>query len=137
MSSLILRTVARVVIPLQLVFSLFLLLRGHNEPGGGFAGALMVGAALALHSIAYSKAATRRLLRLEPVRLAGLGLLLALTSGFIGLAAREEFLAGQWASLDLGIFHWELGTPLLFDAGVYLLVIGMATALLFSLMEDR
>jgi multicomponent Na+:H+ antiporter subunit B len=137
MTSIILRSVAHVLVPLQLVFSLFLLLRGHNEPGGGFAAALVVGAALALHSIAHSPEETRRLLRIEPVSIAGLGLFVALLAGAFGLASGEQFLAGQWSEIDLVVFHLEFGTPLLFDVGVYLLVIGVVTAVLLTLMEGR
>ena len=135
MNTLILQTVARFFIPVQLLFSVFLLLRGHNEPGGGFAGGLVVATALVLHAVAFSPEATRRLLRVEPVAIAGAGLLVALAAGGVGLAMGEEFLAGQW--LDFSILGLKFGTPFLFDTGVYLLVIGMAMGVLLSLMRVR
>lgn len=135
MNSLILQSASRLLIPLQFVFSLFLLFRGHNEPGGGFAAGLVASAALALHSIAYSPEATRRLIRLEPVSIVALGLILALLSGALGLLEGSEFLTGQW--LEIPGLRWEVGTPLVFDAGVYLLVIGVGASVLLNLMERR
>jgi len=76
-ASLILSTATRLLLPLLLMFSIFLLLRGHNEPGGGFVGGLVAAAAFALHAIAYSVAATRRLLIIDPRALIGTGLLIA------------------------------------------------------------
>ena len=75
MSSLILRTAAGVLMPLLLIYGIFLLLRGHNAPGGGFAGGLVVAAAYSLNSIAFGTAAARRALIVDPVRLIGVGLL--------------------------------------------------------------
>jgi multicomponent Na+:H+ antiporter subunit B len=135
MTSLILQTVSRVLIPIQIAFSLFLLLRGHNEPGGGFAGALVIAIALALHSVAFSPQATRKLLPVEPLMLVGLGLIAALLAGALGLVAGQAFLTGQW--LDVGVVGVTFGTPLLFDIGVYLLVTGMTAAVLLRLMEDQ
>ncbi len=85
MSSLIVRTAARVLMPLLLMYGIFLLLRGHNAPGGGFAGGLVVAAAYSLSSFAFGRAAARRALIVDPSRLIGVGLLLALGSG---IAAR-------------------------------------------------
>ncbi|HMN02746.1 MAG TPA: MnhB domain-containing protein, partial [Geobacter anodireducens] len=68
MQSLFLATAVRLLLPLLLLFSLFLLLRGHNEPGGGFVGGLVAAAAFALHALAHGVAAARRVLRVEPDR---------------------------------------------------------------------
>ncbi|MCG8667950.1 MAG: hypothetical protein MI867_00930, partial [Pseudomonadales bacterium] len=64
--SLILRTATLIVLPLQLVFSLFLLLRGHDEPGGGFIGGLVAAGAFALYLYAYGVHALKQLLRVSP-----------------------------------------------------------------------
>lgn len=135
MNSVVLQTVARFIMPIQGFFSLFLLLRGHNDPGGGFAGGLVLAIAFALHAIAFSPERTRRMLRIDPLVLAGAGLLLALLAGFIGLAAGDEFLTGTW--IDGYILGIKFGTPLLFDVGVYLLVVGMAVGVLLSMMGER
>ena len=135
MNTLILQTVARFFVPVQLAFSLFLLLRGHNAPGGGFAGGLVVVIALALHAVAFNPDATRRLLRIDPLVLAGVGVLVAILAGVPALVSGEPFLTGLW--LDSTVLGFKLGTPFLFDVGVYLLVVGMASGVLLSLMGAR
>jgi len=136
MTSLILKTTARYLMPLLLLFSIFLFLRGHNEPGGGFAGGLVAAAAFALYSIAFGAAEARRVLRVEPRWLIGLGLLIALASGVIGLVSGQRFLTGLWGYLHLpGLDKVEAGTPVLFDMGVYLTVMGVTLTIIFVLEE--
>jgi len=135
MRSLILKTAARILTPLLLLFSLFLLLRGHNEPGGGFVGGLVAASALALHAIARGVGSTRSFVPLQPVRLIALGLLLAGSSGLAAWSWGEPFLTGLWLPQAIpGV--GKLGTPVLFDVGVYLLVIGVLAKVFFVLWED-
>lgn len=137
MDSLILRTATQLLLPLLLLFSVFLFVRGHNEPGGGFVGGLMAAGAMALYAIAYDVAAARRVLRVSPQSLVATGLLLALGSGLWAVAASEPFLTGMWATVaifELGDLH--IGTPLLFDLGVYLVVIGVTLTVILSLLEE-
>jgi multicomponent Na+:H+ antiporter subunit B len=131
MTSLILRTAARRLMPLLLLFGLFLLLRGHHAPGGGFVGGLVVAAAYALHAFAFGVAAARRALLAAPSRLIGVGLLLALGSGLLPLLLDQAFLTALWLDPGSGI-----GTPLLFDLGVFLVVIGVVLTMTFSLAEE-
>lgn len=135
MGSLILRTATRYLLPLLLLFSVFLLIRGHNEPGGGFVGGLVAAAAFALYAIAYGVATARQALPLAPGRLIGLGLLLAVSSGMFALAAGQPFLTGLWHPQPVPVLG-KVGTPLLFDLGVYLAVVGVVLLIIFSLMED-
>ena len=79
--SLILSTAARLILPLLLLFSIFLLLRGHYEPGGGFVGGLVAAAAFALYATAFGVASTREVLRIDPRVLIGAGVLVAAISG--------------------------------------------------------
>lgn len=131
MSSLILRTAARVLMPLLLLYGLFLLLRGHNAPGGGFAGGLVVAAAYSLSAFAFGVPAARRALLIEPSRLIGVGLLLALGSGLLPVAISKPFLTAQWFAPSVG-----LGTPLIFDLGVFCVVIGVVLTMTFMLGEE-
>ena len=131
MSSLILRTGARVLMPLLLLYGVFLLLRGHNAPGGGFAGGLVVAAAYSLSAFAFGTTAARRALIVDPARLIGVGLLLALGSGLIPVMTGGPFLKGQWFAPSLG-----LGTPLIFDLGVFCVVIGVVLIMTFTLGEE-
>jgi multicomponent Na+:H+ antiporter subunit B len=136
MDSLILRSAARLLLPLLLLFSIFLLLRGHNEPGGGFSGGLVAAVAFALLTIATDVPTTRRTLRMSPRVFIGAGLLVAVASGAIGLIGGGAFLTGIWAELPLpGGATLAVGTPLLFDLGVYLVVIGVVLTIVLSLME--
>jgi multicomponent Na+:H+ antiporter subunit B len=136
MNSVILRTIARGLMPLLLLFSVFLFVRGHNQPGGGFAGGLVAAAAFALHSIAYSVAEARQALRIETRLLVGIGLLAALASGVLGLLAGRPFLTGLWGYVSLpGVERLDVGTPLLFDLGVYLAVMGVTLTIVFALEE--
>jgi len=136
-SSLILRTATRLLMALMLVFSLFLLLRGHNEPGGGFVGGLVAAVAYALYSIAYGIESARRVLPVDPRLLIGLGLLAAGASGALALVPGNSYLTSLWATVRLSAGNeLHLGTPLLFDVGVYLVVVGVTLTIVFSLTEE-
>lgn len=137
MSSLILRAATRLLAPLMLMLSLFLLWRGHNLPGGGFIGGLVATAAIALQGIAFGPEAARRTLVLPPAVIAGLGLAAAISAALGALFAGQPFFTGLWLKLDLGDGAiLPLSTPLLFDIGVYLVVIGGVCALGLALEED-
>jgi multicomponent Na+:H+ antiporter subunit B len=138
MTSLILRTASRIVRPLLLLFSVFLLVRGHNEPGGGFVGGLVAATAFALYAIAFGPEEARRSLRLDPRTLVGAGLVLALAGGVGPVLAGEPFLTGRWTELRLfGAGAIPLGTPLLFDVGVYLIVVGFTLSVILSFAEEE
>lgn len=136
MNSLILRTTTRYLTPLLLIFSVYLLLRGHNQPGGGFAGGLVAASPFALYSIAFGAAEARRVLHVQPHFLIGVGLLIAFLSGVIGLLGDRSFLTGVWGNIDLpGLESLYVGTPLLFDLGVYVAVFGVTLTIIFALEE--
>lgn len=135
MNSLILRTATRLLITVLLLLSVFLLLRGHDLPGGGFIGGLVAASALALYAIAYGSEAASRLLQVSPRFVLGLGLVLAVVAGLLPALTGQPFLTGLWWIRDLGAFEIKLSTPLLFDVGVYLVVIGVILTMLFSLEE--
>ena len=102
----IFRTAARLLMPLLLLFSVFLLLRGHNEPGGGFVGGLVAAAAFALYAIAYGVERARRALLVKPLTLLGAGLLIALASGVPAVLRGQPFMTAQWALGPVAV-----GTP--------------------------
>lgn len=135
MHSVILATAIRLLLPLMLMFSLFLLLRGHNEPGGGFVGGLVVAAAFALYALAHGEKEGRRMLRVAPLQLVVTGLLTALLSGLLPLLSGMPFLTALWSTVPVPVIG-HAGTPLLFDLGVYLLVAGIALLIIFTLMEE-
>lgn len=135
--SLILRASTNVLVTLFLIFSFFLLWRGHNEPGGGFAGGLVAAAGFSLFTIAFGPRAARQSMRLDPRMLIGLGMLIALGSLLSAFFAGENFGTGLWIEPTIAGSTVKLGTPLLFDIGVYLVVVGTATALVFALAEEE
>ena len=137
MRGLILPTATTYLMPVLVLFSLFLLLRGHNEPGGGFAGGLVAAAAFVLLSIASGVSVARRALHVDPRTFVGVGLLLMLASGVIGpLLYGEPYLTSHWWKFPLADYEVALGTPLLFDIGVYLAVAGTILLITFSLEEE-
>ena len=136
MNSIILRTATRFLMTLLILFSIFLLLRGHNEPGGGFVGGLVAAAAYILHALAFDVSATRAALRVAPRTLIGLGLLLAVGSGLLPMLLGQPFLTAIWWDVPLGAGVLELGTPLIFDTGVYVAVLGVALTTMLTLAEE-
>lgn len=137
MKSLILQSATRYLFPIIMLFSVFLLLRGHDEPGGGFIGGLLGATAFALFALAYDVPTARRLLRIDPHQLVGIGLIAAVMAGVIGMAAGDPFLTSKWATIwvpTLGVL--TLSTPLLFDIGVYMVVVGVVLMIVFALVEQ-
>ena len=137
MTSLILRTATRALEPLLVLFSIFLMLAGHNQPGGGFVGGLILAAAFSLHALSFEVRDARELLRVEPQTLIGSGLLLATVAATIPLALQRPLLTGLWFEIEVaGFGAVHIGTPLLFDLGVYLLVAGVALLMVLTLAEE-
>jgi multicomponent Na+:H+ antiporter subunit B len=137
MSSLILRTATRLILTLLLLFSIFLLLRGHNEPGGGFVAGLVAAGAFILYAIAYDVQSAREALHFKPHIFVAAGLLLAVLSGLGALFTGEPFMTGEWASWELNDSNTiDVGTPLLFDVGVYIVVIGVTLMIVLTLAEE-
>lgn len=136
MNTLILRTVAPFVTALTLLFSVFVLLRGHNEPGGGFIGGLIAVSGLALYGIAFGVGAVRRALYFHPMAIAGAGLFLATISGAVSLFARVPFMTGLWIYPHLFGTEIPLSTVMSFDIGVYLVVLGAITSIALALEQE-
>jgi multicomponent Na+:H+ antiporter subunit A len=118
------------------VLSVVILLRGHNEIGGGFVGGLTAVLAFALISLADGTDRARAMLPVHPISLAGGGLFLAIASGLPGLFLHGDFLRHLWLELDVFGIHIKQGTTLLFDLGVYLVVLGAVLAFLFGLRRE-
>jgi multicomponent Na+:H+ antiporter subunit A len=128
--SVVLQTGARLLLTLLLLTSLFMLWRGHNEPGGGFIGGLFAASAVVLYLLAFGRETTTRLLRVPPRLGLGVGLAVAVASGLVGtVLAGTPFLTGQWTTVG-GL---KLGTPLLFDVGVFLVVVGFTLTIVLAL----
>jgi multicomponent Na+:H+ antiporter subunit B len=137
MRSVILTTSTTYLLPILLLFSLFLLIRGHNEPGGGFAGGLVAAAGFALLATAAGVDTARRALRVDPRTLIAVGLIAAVASGLPAVVTGQPFMAAAWWTIELPDGAIYLGTPLIFDGGVYLAVAGTVLAIVFALEEEE
>lgn len=137
MESIILQIAARHMRPLLIGLSLIVLYRGHNEPGGGFIGGLMFGAAYILYAMAFGVVKTQKSIFFHPINLTAVGLLIALISGLPALLLNDSFMTGEWYTFFQGtMMELKLGTPLIFDVGVYFTVAGMLMLVMFSIMEE-
>ncbi len=141
MNSLILKTGTRLLSGLMLVFALFMLYRGHNEPGGGFIGGLIAVTAFAMLAIAYGPGMVRRVIGVVPGTLAMAGVAVAIVAGGLAWLTGQPFLTGLWtfpgATPDDPKGPFPLGTPLLFDIGVFMVVVGAVLAILLALEEPE
>lgn len=120
------------------VFAVYLLLRGHNLPGGGFIGGLGSALSLIMLSLAYGVREAQKVLRVDPVRLAAFGLLLAIGTAMLPLLIGEPFLRHfHWKFTNLPLLGTlELGTPLVFDIGIFLVVVGVTAKMIFVLFRS-
>jgi multicomponent Na+:H+ antiporter subunit B len=125
-NSIILTVTARVLGPVLLLFSLFVLFRGHQEPGGGFAGGLLAASAFSIRAI---RKDVELSLPVEPHALIGTGLLLAVSSGLASVVLGRPFMTAIW-------FPY-VSTVLLFDIGVYLTVMGVVLMTVYALAEEK
>lgn len=137
MNTVIFRTIAPALTAIMLVFSVFVLLRGHNEPGGGFIGGLIAASAVAIYGIAAGVDEVRTALRVDPLSIAAFGLLLAGASGLLSLGYDVPFLTGIWSSFTIDNVRVDVSTPMVFDIGVYLVVLGTISAIALALEENE
>lgn len=131
--SYIFRNIVRLLFFLINVMAVYFLLRGHNLPGGGFIAGLATAISLVLLSLAIGNEAIHRVVRIDPVRVAVAGLLLAVLTGTVPMLGGRVFLEHFQVHLEavplLGELH--VGTPLLFDLGVYFVVVGVTAKVVF------
>lgn len=127
MTSLLLSTVARIVLPPSLLVAAFLLLRGHDLPGGGFIAGLMTAGAFILQYVATDRLRAQRALPFRPAPLIPLGLALAAGTGLGAQVLGFPFLTSAVSG--------HLSTAVIFDLGVYLVVTGVTLTILLAI-ED-
>ncbi|MBN2364965.1 MAG: Na+/H+ antiporter subunit B [Calditrichaeota bacterium] len=138
MYPLIFRITSRYLLPIFLLFSLIVLYQGHNAPGGGFIGGLLAATAFIMSALAYGGKTARKKLKFNPATLVMLGLLTAVFSGILSLLKGDPFLTGLWIHIHLPLIgELHLGTPLLFDLGIFLTVIGITLWISFGLLEEN
>ncbi len=132
--SVVLETAVRIVFHTVLLFSLYLLFAGHNQPGGGFVGGLVAGCAFVLRYVAGGRPALKAALPLDPGIPLGLGLVLAAGTGILAQVAGGQFLESGIVELTLPVLgKLKLVSALAFDMGVYLVVVGLVLGALRTL----
>jgi multicomponent Na+:H+ antiporter subunit B len=136
MNSVILQIAQRYVRFLLLFFAVIALLRGHNHPGGGFIGGLLAGLSIVLKGFAYDMDQMKSQMKFSDLGFIGTGLGLILLSTVPSIWKGMEFMTGIWVTVPLPILgELKLGTPLLFDMGVFFIVIGVIVMFWFSLKK--
>jgi multicomponent Na+:H+ antiporter subunit B len=134
MKSYIIQIAAKRLLPVTFILSLLVFYRGHNEPGGGFIGGLMAASGFIFYAMAFDNAEAEKKLLVSPLMLIVAGLSFAFISTLPSLFAGNPFFTGVWISSGTPLL--KLGTPLLFDLGVYLTVWGVVVSIIFNVMEE-
>jgi len=135
--SFILRSVARFAFFIVNIFAVYLMLRGHNAPGGGFIAGVTSAVSLVMLHLALGVEETYRIVRFDPARLAAWGLLLAALTPTASMLFGDNFFDHYMFHVEvplLGELHF--GTTLAFDVGVYLVVVGIACKMIFTLAQS-
>jgi len=135
MNSVIFKTLAPILTVLMLVFSIFVLLAGHNAPGGGFIGGLVAACAFAVLGLSSGVSVVRRTMIIHPLSLAAVGLILAAIAGLISGFTATPFMTGLWLTFTVFTQEITVSTPMLFDFGVYCVVVGALTSIILVLEE--
>ena len=135
MRTIIFRFIAPYLASLMVLFSIFVLLRGHNEAGGGFIGGLIAASAFGIYGIACGVEPVRRAMYFHPLTLAGAGLMMAVLSGVASFLFAVPFLTGLWSFPQILGSEVAISSPLFFDIGVYLVVVGSISSIALALEE--
>jgi multicomponent K+:H+ antiporter subunit A len=127
----------RLLLPLAMLVSLFFLLRGHNAPGGGFVGGLVLATAVILQYIVGGTVWVESHLRIHPTYWIGFGLLASACAGIGAWARSTPFLTSlAWHGELPLIGELHLSSVLLFDLGVYMLVVGATVLMLVAIAHQ-
>lgn len=137
MNSIVLQIAARYVRVILVIFALIALLRGHNHPGGGFIGGLLAAMSVIYYGFAYNHSELKKKMKIRPDGYIALGIALILLSIIPGLLQGQAMMQGFWLRVPLpGSEELKLGTPLLFDAGVFFAVVGVTLLFLIALTRQ-
>lgn len=136
MKSIILKTASNYLLPLLLLFSVFILLRGHYLPGGGFIGGLMASIAFVLHAFAQGLRRGQQYFPVHPGFLMPIGLTISLLSGLAPMLLTDQaFMTGLWYPEAMPVVGL-IGSALFFDIGVYIVVVGVTLTIIFTIVES-
>jgi multisubunit Na+/H+ antiporter MnhB subunit len=131
MRNIVLERIVSLFLYVMVGFAIFLLFRGHNRPGGGFIGGIIAAAGFLLYGIVFGSEKVLEKIRVNPRYIMGSGLLIAFLAATIPMILGKPPLTAMWV-FPAGI---PLGTPLLFDVGVFVLVLGMIVSIFTNIMD--
>ncbi|GAB2569190.1 Na(+)/H(+) antiporter subunit B [Gracilibacillus alcaliphilus] len=136
-NDMMLQTLARLIILVVLSFSIYLLLAGHNNPGGGFIGGLMTSSAILILYVAFDMKTIKKAIPIDFVKIIGIGLLFASLTGVVSMLFGYPYLKQFFDYFTIPILgEVELTTALPFDLGVYFVVVGSALTIILTIAED-
>ena len=136
-SSPILQATARLTLHLMLLFSVYLLLRGHNEPGGGFIAGMLTSLAIILQMVAFDLESFKKEIPWNPLRIVFSGLTLSAVTGTGALVFGQPFMTSAFGHFHLPLLgDVELASAMFFDIGVYLVVVGTTLAIIRTIAEE-
>ncbi len=136
-NDMILRVATKISVFIIITFSVHLFFAGHHNPGGGFIGGLVTASALVLLYIAFGIKVVSQIVPVDFKIVAGLGVLLAVSTGVASFFVDLPFLTQAFDYFDLPVFgKTELATSMIFDMGVAMAVIGTAMTIIISISEE-
>jgi multisubunit Na+/H+ antiporter MnhB subunit len=135
--SFILRKSSTMIALIVQIFAVYLFFRGHNQPGGGFIAGVASGIGMLLLILANGRDIVPRICPFDPLRLCGWGLAVATASGLAGLVVSGAFLTHyHYKDTEFPVLgSIYLGTPLVFDLGVFLVVVGVILKISLVLLD--
>ncbi|WP_071460538.1 Na(+)/H(+) antiporter subunit B [Bacillus massilinigeriensis] len=136
-NDIILQTVTKITLFVIILFSIYLFFTGHYHPGGGFIGGLMASGAIVLLLLAYDIEMVKAILPVDYRKMIGIGLLFSAGTGAGALLAGKPFLTHAYTYANLPILgKTSLHTAVLFDTGVFLVVIGVTMTIIQTIGES-
>lgn len=133
----ILQTITKIVVFIILTLALYLFFSGHNAPGGGFVGGLILASAIILLFLAFDIETVTKSIPLDFKLVAATGVLIVVLTGLGSLIFDVPFLSQTFAYFDLpGLGQTELSTVTIFESGVALTVVGVVVTIILTISED-
>lgn len=136
-NNMMLQTFMKLIAVVVFTFSIYIFLAGHNAPGGGFVGGLMTASAIVVLYLVFDLKTISKMIPINFITLIGVGLLFGAFTGVISMIFGFPFLTQFFEYFTFPIFgEVELTTALVFDLGVYLVVVGAALTIITTIAED-
>ncbi|SRR5690625_4344614 len=137
-NDLILKSTSSVIVFVLLGFAVYLLIAGHNSPGGGFVGGLVTSAAILLLYFAFGEQTVKKILPVNYMTFIPAGLLIATLTGLGAIIFNVPFLTHTFGVIPIPFIGGiEIATAMFFDIGVYLTVLGTTMTIILHIAFDR